>query len=191
MYSDESTFRCIRSIKSRVRRAPGSNRFDSWYTVKTVKHPDSVMVWDCFTGDVGRGGLYILPKNATMNSERYQDVLENHLIPFMRIHGATNFLQDGAPCHASKQIKSFLEEQPFQVMDWPGNSPDLNPIKNCWSFMKKKLGGKDISSVPKLTNEIKILWTTNICQEYFKKLSNSMPTRIQKVIAAKGETTKY
>jgi hypothetical protein len=28
MYSDESTFRCIRSIKSRVRRAPGSNRFD-------------------------------------------------------------------------------------------------------------------------------------------------------------------
>jgi transposase len=125
MYSDESTFRCIRSIKSRVRRAPGSNRFDSWYMVKTVKHPDSVMVWDCFTVDVGRGGLYILPKNATMNSERYQDVLENHLIPFMRIHGATNFLQDGAPCHASKRIKSFLKEQPFQVMDWPGNSPDL------------------------------------------------------------------
>jgi hypothetical protein len=24
-------------------------------------------------------------------------------------------------------------------MDWPGNSPDLNPIKNCWSFMKAKL----------------------------------------------------
>jgi hypothetical protein len=57
--------------------------------------------------------------------------------------------------------------------------------------MKKKWGGRDISSVPKLSNEIKILWTTNICQEYFKKLSNSIPTRIQKVIAAKGETTKY
>ncbi len=24
-------------------------------------------------------------------------------------------------------------------MDWPGNSPDLNPIKNCWSFIKAKL----------------------------------------------------
>ncbi len=29
MYLEESTFRCIRSIKSRVRRAPGFNRFDS------------------------------------------------------------------------------------------------------------------------------------------------------------------
>jgi hypothetical protein len=57
--------------------------------------------------------------------------------------------------------------------------------------MKKKLGGKDFSSVPKPTTEIKIMWTANICQEYFKKLSDSMPTRIRKVIAAKGETTKY
>jgi hypothetical protein len=72
MYLDESTFRCIWSIKFRVRRTPGFNRLDSWYTVKTVKHPDSVMVWGYFTGDVGRGGLYFLPKNATMNSERYQ-----------------------------------------------------------------------------------------------------------------------
>ncbi len=24
-------------------------------------------------------------------------------------------------------------------MDWPGNPPDLNPIENCWSFMKAKL----------------------------------------------------
>jgi hypothetical protein len=59
----------------------------------------------------------------------------------MRIHGSTYFLQDGAPCHASKKIKTFLAEQPFQVIDWPGNSPDLNPIENCWNFMKNRLRG--------------------------------------------------
>jgi hypothetical protein len=38
MFSDESTFRCVRSIKTQVRRPEGSSRFDIQYTLKTVKH---------------------------------------------------------------------------------------------------------------------------------------------------------
>ncbi len=130
-------------------------------------------------------------KNCTMNSERYQEMLEHHLIPFMGIHGSTHFLQDGAPCHSSKKISNFLAEQPFQVIDWPGNSSDLNPIENCWSHMKRKLKDKDISSVPKPIAEIKMLWTCNLSRQFFKNLSDSMPRRIQQVLAAKGEATKY
>jgi hypothetical protein len=54
-----------------------------------------------------------------------------------------------APCHASKWIKTFLAEQPFEVIVWLGNSPDLNPIENCWNQMKNMLKKKDISSIPK------------------------------------------
>jgi hypothetical protein len=36
---------CIQSIKSKVRRPSGSNRFDSRYMSKTVKPPDSVMIF--------------------------------------------------------------------------------------------------------------------------------------------------
>ena len=57
--------------------------------------------------------------------------------------------------------------------------------------MKGKLKTKDISSGPKLIREIKILWTTGIPQGYCLKLSNSMPRRIQQVLAAHGEATKY
>jgi transposase len=191
MYSDESTFRCIRSTRTKVRRPSGSNRFESKFTVKTVKHPDSVMIWGCFSGSVGRGGLFFLPKNTTMNGERYQEVLESHLLPFMRIHRCTHFLQDGAPCHASKRIKDYLKDKPFEVIDWPGNSPDLNPIENMWNFMKNQLKKVDTNSVPKLITEIKLLWTTGITQEYCRKLSDSMPRRLQKVIEAKGESTGY
>jgi hypothetical protein len=55
-------------------------------------------------------------------------VLKDHLLQFMVIHGCTHFLQDGAPCHASMCITAFLAQQSFQVIDWPGNSPDLNPV---------------------------------------------------------------
>jgi transposase len=191
MYSDESTFKCLRSVRGKVRRPRESSRFDSRYTVKTVKHPDSVMVWGCFSGTLGRGGLYFLPKNVTMNGERYQTVLEDHLLRFMELHGCTHFLQDGAPCHASKRIKAFLAEQPFQVIDWPGNSPDLNPIENCWNHMKNLLKKKDISSVPKLITAIKELWTMELSTDYLKKLSKSMPGGLKMVIDAHGDMTKY
>jgi hypothetical protein len=58
----------------------------------------------------------------TMNEERYEEVLDSHLLPFMTIHGSTCFLQDGALCHASKRINPFRSEQPFLVIDWPGNT---------------------------------------------------------------------
>ncbi len=177
-------------MKTNVRRPMGSDRYDSRYTVKTVKHAESLMVWGSFSGAVGRGGLFFLPKNTTMNSERYQRTLEDHLLPFFQIHQCTHFLQDGAPCHASKKTKAFLAEQPFSVMDWPGNSLDLNPIENLWNIMKDGLKSKDIGSIPKLQAELKKLWVT-LDQAMLRNLSDSMPRRLQMVLNAKGEMTKY
>ena len=86
------------------------------------------MVWGCFSGKGGRGSLYFLPPKSTMNGDRYMEVLREKLFPWMELHKVDKFLQDGAPCHKSKKVMALLKEQPFSVMDWPGNSPDLNPI---------------------------------------------------------------
>jgi hypothetical protein len=172
-----------------VRRPSGSNRFDSRYTVKTVKHPASMMVWGCFTGAGGHGGLFFLPKNTTINGETYQKVREDHLIPFMSMQRATHFLHDGAPCRASKRIKEYLADKPFNIIDWLGNSPDLNPIKNCWNYMKER--SKDTGWIEKVTRAIKILWTTDLSKEYLYILSDSMPRRIRQVLAVKGDSISY
>jgi hypothetical protein len=94
-------------------------------------------------------------------------------------------------CHGSKRIKDFLAEQNFEVIDWPGKSPKLHPIENCWNYMKEKLKCKDTGSLPKLIKEIKILSTTDLSKEYLKSLSDSIPRRIQQVLAEKGDATSY
>jgi transposase len=116
-------------------------------------------------------------------------VPEDHLLPFMAIHRSKHFLHDSAPCHASKRIKDFLKDKPFEVIDWLGNLPDLNPIEHTWNFMKNKLRTQDISSIPKLKEAIPKLkeailklWTHDISTEYLSNLSNFMPKRIEAVI---------
>jgi hypothetical protein len=66
MYSDESTFSLVNSRSVTVRRGKQMNRYKHRFVVKTVKHSASVMVWACFSGKKGRGGLYFLPKNCTI-----------------------------------------------------------------------------------------------------------------------------
>ena len=121
-----------------------------------------------------------------MNGERYINVLEDHLLPMYAIHQCEIFMQDSAPCHKSKKVMKWLEEHDIRVLDWPGNSPDLNPIENRLNIMKGKLNGCNTSSVPRLKEEIKKLWTSNMDHQYFKNQAESMPRRLSDVIKAKG-----
>lgn len=200
MFSDESTFRTIDMSEVRVRRPASSNRYEKRYTSITVKHPDSVMVWACFSG-LGRGALHFMDQGTTMNSDRYMAVLEDKLFTFMKLHKATMFLQDSAPCHKSKKTMALLDSKSdeFVTLDWPGNSPDLNPIENLWAILKKKLREatittekkKKIDSVKELKAAIRNIWTMDISRELCMKLCHSMPERLKMVVACNGQMTKY
>ncbi len=40
-------------------------------------------------------------------------------------------MQDGAPCHTAKTVVTWLDDCMVNYFkDWPGNSPDINPIEN-------------------------------------------------------------
>ena len=46
------------------------------------------------------------------------------------------FQQDLAPCHSPKKVKKFLSDHNISVLDWLGNSPDLNLKEKLWAITK-------------------------------------------------------
>lgn len=46
--------------------------------------------------------------------------------------------EDKAPSYASKYQEPVFMETGILCLLWPGNSPNLNMIEPCWSWMKRK-----------------------------------------------------
>lgn len=68
------------------------------------------------------------------------------------------FQLDLAPCLASKMVKKFFADKGIQCLDWPGNSPDINPIENLWSICKTRLRTMDCTTKTKLIESVIAVW---------------------------------
>ncbi len=91
------------------------------------------------------------------------------------------FQQDLAPAHTAKSTKSWLNDG-VGVLDWPANSPDLNPIE--------KMRNKRPKNADELKATVKEPWASTPPQQCHK-LITSMSRRIEAVIKAKGAPPKY
>ncbi|GFU06194.1 uncharacterized protein TNCV_4765041 [Trichonephila clavipes] len=102
------------------------------------------MIWLVISGK-GTGRLYVV--KGMMRQDQYKDVLQNRLIPQLEEWFPNGepyiFMQDGAHCHTARSILAFLAETNIPLLDWPGSSPDMNPIENVWELMKREVA-KDV-----------------------------------------------
>jgi len=78
-----------------------------------------------------------------------------------------------------------------KLLDWPGNSPDLNPIENLWARLKRAVASKRPSNREDLIAAIINSWFHVIKADELEKLVDSMPRRCLAVIKAKGYPTRY
>ena len=189
LFSDESTIQQFAARKKNVRR-PSGTRYDEKYTQQTIKHPPSVITWRAISIK-GTAGLFFLQPGTTMNGQKYLNLMKEKLQLHMSVHECTIFMQDGAPCHRSKIVKEYFKEKKITLLQWPGNSPDLNPIENFWTVLKNKVSEKYPASISALIEAIKLVWIREMPKDLCKNLIESIPRRIKAVIKAHGGNTKY
>ncbi len=155
-----------------------------------MKFPQSVMIWAAMSS-AGVGPLCFL--KSTVTAAIYQLILEHSMLPSAdKLYGDADFIfqQDLATAHTAKGTKSWFNDHGVTVLDWPANSPDLNPIENLWGIVKRKMRDTRPNNADDLKAAIKATWAS-IPPQQCHKLITSMPHRIEAVIKAKGAPTKY
>ena len=108
LFSDETLIRQFDSRGSNTIRRPTGQRYNPRFVIPTVKHSSSVMVWGCFSMS-GRGSLWFLPKNTTMNADRYREVLEDRFETMMGtgIRETSIFMRAVSSCKVCEDMVKF------------------------------------------------------------------------------------
>ncbi len=120
----------------------------------------------------------------------YQDILEPFMLPSDdKLYGEADFIlqQDLAPAHTAKGTKSWFNDHGVTVIDWPANSPDLNPIDNLSQEEEERHQTQQCRR-PEGHYQSNLV---SITPEQCHRLITSMPRRIDSVIPSKGDPTKY
>lgn len=127
LFSDETKINLFGNDGRRYVRRPKVTRNDSRYQVPTVKYGGgSIMLWGAFSW---KGIGPIIKIEGTMNAVMYRNILAENILPYSRRNMPRNwiFQQDNDPKHRSSVLQQFFNKKNIQVLEWPSQSPDLNP----------------------------------------------------------------
>ena len=179
-----------------------------WRKADEEFHPDCInygrplkgvglMFWGVFRkGKMGPGGFFTLEDGQTIDSTIYRDqILLGPLKQFweeaFEDFGEPIVMEDNAPVH-KKVCIPVRTDLGMISLEWPPNSPDLNPIENICSYMKDIIARDyaNISSAEEMKRIVKGIWD-NFKDGEWDKLIQSLPDRMAAVIAAKGGSIKY
>ena len=86
------------------------------------------MLWGCFSV-AGTGKLVRIEGN--INQAKYCEILDENLLPSaqdLRLGQRFTFQRDNNPKHIAKTTQEWLRNKSLNVLEWPSQSPDLNPI---------------------------------------------------------------
>ncbi len=160
-------------------------------TVPTVKHGGgSIMLWGCFSA-AGTGRLVAI--EGKMNAAKYRDILDENLLQSaqdLRLGRRFTFQQDNDPKHTAKITKEWLHNNSVTVLEWPSQSPDLNPIEHLWRDLKMAVHQRYHPTWQNWRGSARRNGRGSP-KSRCEKLVASFPKRLMAVLNQKGASTKY
>ena len=145
------------------------------------------MVWGAISS---LGPLVLRRIQGRMTAQTYLQILRDEVQPFFTAHPDFIYQQDNATPHKARVTMRWFEEEAIEVLEWPPCSPDLNPIENCWSYIKIKLDREIIHGQENVLHAAQRHFT-EMTPEFIANLINWMQNRCRQVINRNGLHADY
>jgi hypothetical protein len=144
-----------------------------------------------------KGPLVFVEKSwGNLCAQTYVTHILPHVHRFVRLvgyrHGwmSTLLMEDGASSHTARLTTAYHVYHGVNKMNWPANSPDLNPIENVWQILKRRVSLHFPTTELATREAIQLEWDRLLPVDY-KNYILSMPERCKAVIASGGAQTRW
>ena len=150
----------------------------------------NIVVWGAIGYNIRSCLLHI---EGNLNSNRYiREVLQFEVLPLLQATPHAIFQKDNAQPHVVRIVQAFFQRRRVSLLPWPARSPDMSPIEHVWDMVGRWFihQGPPAPTLDTLWTCIQTVWR-DIPQEDIQGLFDSMPRRIETLIAAHGGFTPY
>lgn len=205
IYTDEAAVRMNGSIKRWVTREVGEAYLAECMVARMLSQKKTVMVWAAVWHG-GRTELHQFDTSASAGKRKgvtaiiYRDQITKGPLKDAwrrvnnryRAYGGARIVEDNAKIHTSPINRQQGGKQRFFYLPHPPSSPDLNPIENCWAWMKAKMAMRPRrpTTAEELFEVAQEVWN-GMPQSVIDNCIDSMERRLRDVRRNAGSVTKY
>ncbi|GFU00226.1 transposable element Tc1 transposase [Trichonephila clavipes] len=156
-WRDNEWGRVLFTDESRFSLSSDSHRILIWREQGSRNHPSNIIERDRYGGRgvlvwggimLGiRTDLHIFDARSVNGTRYFNEIL----LPYVRLFRSAMglqflFMDDNAPCHRTVAAEQLLESEDIERMDWPAQSPDLNPIEHVCDFLGRRLAARTFTT---------------------------------------------